>query len=669
MADKQNINDHSIKYSNGNPLIYTQKNKCRVCYTCVRECPVKAIKIINGQADVIHERCIACGNCVIVCSQDAKTFHESGVGVKELLASTATTIACIAPSFPAEFSEYSDYRVVVGMLRKLGFDYVTEVSFGADLVAKKYNEIFENKETQSIITSDCPAIVFYIEQYYPDLVPYLAPIVSPAMAMARVVKQKYGQDAKVVFIGPCVAKKAESDCFNEVLTFSELRKLFLEAGYTEDSVELSDFDGPISGKGAIFPVNHGLIKSIDKTEGLGKGEVVTAEGKAKFREAIQEFENGLLKNQHLELLCCDGCIQGPGMTLKGKQLKKRLLIHEYVNKKLENLDEKEWENDTEQFNNIDLSRQFQPSDKRFEKPGQEEIDEIHRSMGKSTPNDLLNCGACGYETCEDYAVAVIEGLAETEMCLPYAIEKLHKSIDELNITNYKLADTKEALKQSEKLASMGQVSAGIAHELNNPLGIITLYSSILRDELDDKSPIYEDITMIEEQAQRCKKIVGGLLNFARKNQVNLVEVDIIEFVNYTLKSILLPENVQTEVVNEMSDTLVNIDKEQMMQALTNLEKNAVEAMPDGGKLSLLLQEQNGNLIIKISDTGVGVKKENLEKIFTPFFTTKDIGKGTGLGLPLVYGIIKMHKGKINVKSNPDKENGPTGTTFKIVLPR
>lgn len=656
-------------FTENNPLVYTVKNLCRVCYTCVRECPVKAIKIINGQAEVITRRCIACGNCVKVCSQGAKTYYSSVEKVKQILSSNEQTILCIAPSFAAEFTEFEDHRVFISMLKRLGFDYVTEVSFGADLVAEEYRKIFDNPKTTSIITSDCPAIVNYITHYHPDLVEFLAPIVSPAMAMAKVVKQKYGNDAKLVFASPCIAKKAESSHFDENITFTELRQLLTELKIVADNSQKADFDEPISGKGAFFPVNHGLLKSLDKSEGIGSGEVITAEGKARFIEAINEFENGILQNQHLELLCCDGCIQGPGMSSRKGKLVKRLKISEYVGKKLKNLDLENWQSQKNNFSNIDLSRSFKPKDERLPKPKTEEILEVLQSMGKTAAKDMLNCGACGYETCENHAVAVAEGLAEIEMCLPFSLEELHKSVAELNKSNKELSDTRQALKQSEKLASMGQVSAGIAHELNNPLGVISLYSSVLIDELDQKTEIFEDIKIINEQAERCKNIVGGLLNFARKNKVNLKETNIVEFIEKSIKSFVKPENIELIFEHDLQNPIVKIDAEQMLQAVTNIEKNAVEAMPNGGKLTILLSEKGENFIIKISDTGGGIAKENLEKIFTPFFTTKGANKGTGLGLPLVYGIVKMHKGKINVKSNNDPQNGQTGTTFKISLPK
>ena len=656
-------------FSKYNPLVYTIKGLCRVCYTCVRECPVKAIKIINGQAEIINERCIACGNCVIVCSQGAKTYYSSIEKVESILSGNAQKILCVAPSFAAEFSEINDYKIFVGMVKALGFDLVTEVSFGADLVAQAYKNIFEHEKTKSVITSDCPAIVNYIKQYHPDLVKFFAPIVSPAMAIAKVLKKKYGANAKLVFVGPCVAKKDESDSFDENLTFSELRIMFENHGINTINIQKSDFDKPISGKGAFFPVNHGLLKSIDKTEGFGKGEVITAEGKIKFREAIQEFENGVLKNQHLELLCCDGCIEGPGMSVKGGKLVKRMKISEYVKSKLSNLDVTEWEKSKQEYAEIDLSRSFTANDQRLPEPSKKEIDRILTAMGKIQEKDMLNCGACGYETCKAYASAVVEGLAETEMCLPYAIEKLHKSNEELHVSNKQLSDTKSALKQSEKLASMGQLSAGIAHELNNPLGIITLYSSILKDELNAKSELFGDIEIINEQAERCKTIVEGLLNFARKNKVNLTEVNIVAFIKKSFKSFVKPDSIDLQFNCELDNTTVSIDREQMMQAITNIEKNAVDAMPNGGKLSVIIKDKNDDFIIEITDTGEGIAKENLEKIFTPFFTTKAMNKGTGLGLPLVYGIIKMHKGKINVKSNNKPNEGILGTTFIITLPK
>ncbi len=651
-----------MKFTADNPLVYTIKDKCRVCYTCVRSCPAKAIKVEGGQAYVIVERCIGCGNCVKVCSQGAKVYYKSLGDVVVMLESGKKAIACIAPSFPAEFAEIPDYKVFVGMLRSLGFSKVVEVGFGADLVAFKYKELFERKD-KHYITSDCPAVMFFVRQYYPGLTENLAPVDSPAMAIAKVVREKYGDDYSLVFIGPCIAKKAESELFDHVMTFAELRQLFDIYGVKPENALPSDFDEPKAGRGAIFPVSSGLLQTINRPLSFDNNGIVVADGHKYFKEAIKEFAEGTLSDFHLELLACEGCINGAGFTNKDSIYKKKNRIAEYVRQKLENLDTEKWNENFEKYSKLDLTRTFEPMDRRLPLPSEDEIQAVLRRMGKLTKNDYLDCGACGYDTCREHAIAVAQGLAEPETCLPYTIEKLHQSIRELE-------DTRQALVQSEKLASMGQLSAGIAHELNNPLGVITLYANILKDETDKNSQLYSDLETIAEQAERCKKIVGGLLNFARKQQVNLRQTDLYEFVCSAIKGIVIPDNVDVTVHNNLSDRMVWIDCDQMQQVVLNLVKNAIEAMPQGGKVEILLYDQDEDkVVIEVKDNGTGIAPENLDRIFTPFFTTKEQGKGTGLGLPLVYGIIKMHKGQIFVKSNNDPRKGDTGTTFVIKLPR
>jgi two-component system NtrC family sensor kinase len=650
-------------------LVFTHKDRCRVCYTCLRECPVKAIKIINGQAEVVNDRCIGCGNCVKVCSQGAKYPLESIPEVWDLLRSGQPVAACVAPSFPAEFGEFNDHRVLVGMVRKLGFGLVTEVSFGADIVAKKYEKRIKDFPTEGDISSDCPAIVYFIRHYHPELVGYLAPIASPMVAMTRTLRQKHGQDLKVVFIGPCFAKKAETTEVDEVITFRELRNMFQSAGISPENSTPSDFDPPTGGKGAIFPVSRGLYYTSNNQEEIPEERVIIAEGRVDFKEAIREFEEGLIRDKHLQLLCCEGCIMGPGTSPGGMKFRRSANVGEYVRKKLKSLDAEAWSADVEKYSALDLTQSFSPEDRRFAIPPEEEIDEVLRSIGKFSAQDHLNCGACGYDTCVEHAIAIVKGLAETEMCLPYTIEKLHDSIQNLNISNDKLASAKAALKQSEKLAHMGQLSAGIAHELNNPLGVITMYSNILMDEAPAGDPVREDLKLIVEQAERCKKIVSGLLSFARKSQVNLQETDIVKFTRHSIDSIIKSDDIRVVFEPDISDPLSHLDIDQMMQVLTNLEKNAVEAMPKGGTLTIGVEGDAESVHFLVSDTGCGISPENKDKVFTPFFTTKEKGKGTGLGLPLIYGIVKMHRGKIRLTSNADPAKGPTGTTFKITIPR
>ncbi|MGM0505491.1 MAG: sensor histidine kinase, partial [Bacteroidota bacterium] len=271
---------------------------------------------------------------------------------------------------------------------------------------------------------------------------------------------------------------------------------------------------------------------------------------------------------------------------------------------------------------------------------------------------------------EEHAKAIVQGLAEVEMCLPYTIEKLHKSVNELAITNEKLTTMQQALRQSEKMASMGQLSAGIAHELNNPLGVVIMYANILLDETPKDSQLNKDLKLIVEQTNRCKKIVGGLLNFARKNQVNDSEVDISLLAKQSTDAVIIPENIEVNIDDsQLNNPIASLDQEQMLQILSNLIKNAIDAMPDGGTLDIMLEDSDREVIFYIKDSGCGIKADDLDKIFEPFYTTKEIGKGTGLGLATAYGIVKMHKGKITVTSNADPEEGPTGTTFRIAIPR
>lgn len=649
-------------------LVYTIKELCRTCYTCVRECPAKAIRIVGGQAEVIDERCIICGNCTKVCSQGAKVFLNTSDRVKKFLDGKEDVAAIVAPSFPAEFSELKDHKMLVGMIKSLGFRYVAEVSFGADLVAEKFRKLIEENKNY-YISSDCPSIVNYVKHYHPDLTDRLAPIVSPMVAMSRVMHEKHGKELKVVFIGPCVAKKAESNEIDEAITFTELRELLAERNITVENVSACEFDEPLGGRGAIFPVTRGLLQTANINDDAVTGNIIAAEGRIDFQSALKEMEAGLIKDQHMELLCCEGCIMGPGLSKNGKQYNRRALVSSYVSGKMKNLDTESWKMALDKYGELDLSCNHRAEEAGIEELQEADVEDILARIGKKAKKDQLNCGACGYETCVEHAIAIKRGIAEVEMCLPYTIEKLHKSVKELALSNEKLSSMRQALKQSEKLAHMGQLSAGIAHELNNPLGVVIMYSNILLEEAKNGDPVREDLKLIVDQAGRCKTIVAGLLNFARKNQVNHQLVNIKELVKNSLEGVIVPQSVKISVSDNTTNPEALLDHEQMMQVITNLVKNAIDAMPAGGSINISLEDTLSDVVIVISDSGTGIKEEDRAKIFEPFFTTKSIGHGTGLGLATAYGIVKMHKGQITAESNDVPANGPTGTTFRIVLPR
>jgi len=316
-----------------------------------------------------------------------------------------------------------------------------------------------------------------------------------------------------------------------------------------------------------------------------------------------------------------------------------------------------------------LSRGYHVDDQRIPTPTGDDLAEILGKLGKFQPEDELNCGACGYDTCREHAVAIYKGLAETEMCLPYTIEELRKTIQELAKSHIELADTQDALMHSERLASMGQLAAGVAHEVNNPLGVVLMYSHMLLEEVERYPDLQDDFQMIVEQADRCKKIVARLLDFARQNKVVREACDVRELVDRCVRALPETDNVTVDVRHELDDPTAELDADQIVQVLTNLVNNAVAAMPQGGTVTITVADDNGDVTFEVRDTGVGIPRENLGKVFEPFFTTKQIGKGTGLGLAVTYGIVKMHRGDVKVDSNADAEAGPTGTTFTVTIPR
>ncbi len=651
------------------------KNRCRICYTCVRECPAKAISISKSQAIVVPERCIGCGNCLKVCSQQAKKMVSSIEEVEALLKSGASVAACLAPSFPVEFQAEFDFRVLVGMTRALGFDFVTEVAFGADLVADRYREALMYNKGRQYIATTCPAIVGFVERYHPDLVPFLSPIVSPMVAMARVLRSLHGPELKIVFVGPCVAKKAEAmdpDVIggpDAVLTFPELREIFQHAGITSNVADPCDFDPPQPRRGSLFPISHGMLQAAEIHEDLLTNDVVATDGLHNFMNALNEFAAGGMEANLVELLSCNGCIAGPGLSSKENLFQRRARVSHYASYRERTQDQEQWQRSIDHFANLDLTRSYRSLDQRITDIDEHEIAGIMKRMGKQSDEDELNCGACGYHSCREHAIAIHKGLAESEMCLPYVINEHLKTIVQLSDLNDRLATTQETLMHSERLASMGQLAAGVAHEINNPLGVVIMYTNLLLEECSKDTEFQGDLQMIAEQANRCKRIVAGLLDFARQNKVAHQPVDIRELVSATLSNLPQPENVELEISHEEIDPIAEVDRDQLIQVLLNLVVNAYDAMPDGGKLCVRTKGDDSWITFEIQDTGMGIPRENLKKLFEPFFTTKLMGKGTGLGLPVVYGIVKLHRGDISVESNADPSLGPTGSTFRVKLPR
>ena len=542
-------------------LIQIIKEKCDLSYSCVRECPVNAIevKVNTDYARIIPERCIGCGHCVDVCPQDAISYRDSKQHTKDLLKSEEKTVAIVAPSISGEFDDIADYRRFVQMIRQLGFDYVNEVTFGADLIAFKYKELFDNFKGKYYITSNCPAVVSHVEKYHPGLINNLAPLVSPSIATAQVVRKKYGNQINVVYIGPCIDSKEEAKLYNgngkidAVITFVELRELFAEYNIQESKMEYSDFDPPIGYKGSLFPISNGLFQAAGISEDLMTGTVINGSGKVNSINAINQFEEGINQiKHHFNLFFCEGCLMGPGTSQGGKKYKRRSKVIDYANKRLETFDKKAWEEEIAQYINMDFSRSFKADDQRLDTPSEEKIQEVLKAIGKDNNNSAVGCSACGYPSCRDFAIAVSKGLAKTEMCLSYTLRNRNEYIKALRTTNEKLAQTQKALKDSEQKARKEKQAAKEASETINAM-LQKLPSAVVIIDQNLKV-IQSNKTFIDhlgDEAQSINEVIPGLVGADLKS---LVPHNIFTLFSHVLDN-------QQNIVNRdiyMGDKLLNL---------------------------------------------------------------------------------------------------------------
>jgi len=656
-------------------IISTIKQNCRRCYTCVRDCPAKAIRIEDGQASVVAERCIGCGNCTMVCSQGAKAY-KSGIEGALALLDGGNTVALVAPSFPVGFS--IPPAQVIGALRRLGFTYVVEVAYGADLVNQACNDYLKEYPTGIHIGSACPAVVEYIRKYHPELTDRILPVVSPMVATALAVKKLYGQDIRCIFVGPCVAKKAEitdsqvAGAVDEVLTLEELQKIFIARGIDAAQVSPSDFDPPHAGLARIYPIPGGLLESAGIGEGILDPRLIVVSGKDETIETLAQLPTDDIEGTLLvEALMCNGCYSGPGVEGTEPAMLRRRRVTEFAAESLRRQSEGTLPAHDPDSGPLDLSRSFEPNDQRSHGPSEEEIREILSRTNKFFPEDELNCGACGYPTCRAKAVAVYEGMAEEAMCLPFIIEQSERVCEELHVPWNNLRDVHRHLINSEKLASMGQMAAGVAHELNNPLSSILLYAHILQRKLRDRDDLDHDLKLMAEESERCKKIISNLLDFARQSRVKIEPVSVEELVRSAVDGAAcnLPPGPDRDLdiaIDVTPGLVADLDRDQMTQVLVNLIKNGVEAMERRAgavRVSAHAVPGTDRVRLSVSDQGTGIPAGAQDKVFQPFFTTKSIGKGTGLGLPISYGIVKMHNGNIWF----DSEQG-VGTTFHVEIP-
>ena len=396
-----------------------KRSNCKNCYKCIRHCPVKAIRFSGNQAHIIKEECILCGQCFVVCPQNAKEIVSELDSVKALLQMGQPVIVSLAPSFIANYEGVGIEAMREG-LKKLGFFDVEETAQGATVVKKEYERLIEEEERDVIIASCCPSINLLIQTHFPSVLGYLADVVSPMIAHCTDIKKRY-PSAKTVFIGPCVSKKHEAQTSNgmvdAVLTYEELSNWLKEENVTLRQ-EMDESDESLA---RFFPVAGGILKTM-KQDMTGY-TYLEVNGVENCMEALRDIEKGNIHKCFVEMSsCAGGCIGGPVMEKYHQTdlVKDYIAISKYAGHK---------DFPIEQPSPSELRKRFDAIDTGAKRPSETEITAALQQMGKYKDSDELNCGSCGYNTCREKAIAVCQGKAQVTMCLPYLKQKAESFSD------------------------------------------------------------------------------------------------------------------------------------------------------------------------------------------------------------------------------------------------
>ena len=396
-----------------------KKSNCKNCYKCIRHCPVKAIRFSGNQAHIIGNECILCGQCFVVCPQDAKQIIDETEKVKVLLQSGDPVIVSLAPSFIANYD-----GVGIGAMRKalkkLGFFEVEETAVGATIVKSEYERMLREDERDVIISSCCHSINLLIQKHYPQALEFLADVVSPMQAHCMDIKKRY-PNAKTVFIGPCVAKKDEAEHYegivDAVLTFEELTE-WLNA---EKIVLEAELDNDENSRARFFPTTGGILKTM--AQDMPGYTYLALDGVDNCIAALKDIISGKVHKCFVEMSACVGsCVGGPVMEKyhHTNAVRDYIAVAQYAGKK---------DFEVSQPKSHDLKKNFEYIEQRYHIPSETEIMGVLRQMGKFKPSQELNCGSCGYSTCREKAIAIIQGKAEISMCLPFLKDKAESFSD------------------------------------------------------------------------------------------------------------------------------------------------------------------------------------------------------------------------------------------------
>ncbi len=395
--------------------ITTQKANCRDCHRCMRSCPLKAVGIVNGQARLIDEKCVLCGRCVVECPQGAKQVTSEVPAVKKAIADGCFVAISLAPSFVAAFPEFT-LPQLAARLGGLGISLVEETAVGAEEVSRFYSRLLTTAE-KPVISACCPVVVNVVAKYYPDLIGNLAPVDSPMLVHAKMLKHRLGDGAFVVFAGPCIAKLAESrapeSLVDAAITFRQLREWLAEANAGDNAPPAAATPAP--GPVRYYPIAGGILKSFVRSESTAT-DIIAVDGLDNCLEVLAALRKGEITPRFIEALACSGgCINGPASGCADSVPAKRLKVAEFAAA-----------GDARRHNSpagLDFSRRHTQAPVQEYIPPESRIREVLRQTGKYSKEDEKNCGACGFNSCREKAIAVCQGLTEIDTCVPYMRSK------------------------------------------------------------------------------------------------------------------------------------------------------------------------------------------------------------------------------------------------------
>lgn len=491
--------------------VYTEKAQCQDCYRCLRNCPVKAIKIEQGVASVLEELCIHCGKCVAACPSGAKKVRDDIASVEKLLTSGRNVIASIAPSFRSEFDKIADHDFIHA-IRQLGFSGVSETALGAEEVSGHIYRMLNmpSEHNRPMISTACPVVVNYIRKYYPSLTGLLSPVLSPMLSHAKILKQLY-PDAEVVFFGPCIAKKDEivqfPDLCDCVLTFQNLRLLLEQKGITfgDGKKDKDTFIPRKAEEGTVYPVDGGMIAGIRGNGRIIDRHMMHFSGLPEVESVLNSLTS--LKSSEplfLELLACSGgCINGPVAQKGDGILAKRISM-------LRNTLDLKWGEPAVTIENVEGT--VEPFEIPKKEVSTDAIIRVLRATGKYSVSDELNCGGCGYLNCRDFAKAVVDGRAEIAMCVTYmrklASKKANKLISAIPLGVVIVDTSMRIIECNERFAILAGEDARMIYEqrpgmVGAVLDKVLPVGSFFRHVLETEEDIASREININNRLLRC----------------------------------------------------------------------------------------------------------------------------------------------------------------------